>query len=312
MAARTGNPKQLPGYLAQIEAHPAAALFPMLSDVDLADLTRDIAANELVDQISTFESGEIVQLLDGRNRVAAILRIEDQGRREELLSQAWSHRQRFPRKGERFDAVAFVVSKNIKRRHLTGEQKRELIAQLLKTDPARSDRATAALARVSDKTVGAVRSELEATAEIPQLNKRIGADGKARGRKPAKAVTAANAEIPHKPRPRFDFSVLLAGPASLVGAAAEARRASVLEGLVKLLRSDLGGTLRDVVMLLRDEQQGIDSLSTYMRIELADDFLAALGIPREDFFVTATGEGYGDEPPDENRETATASEEVMH
>src|SRR5262249_20792596 len=35
-------------------------------------------------------------------------------------------------------------------------------------------------ARADDKTVGAVRRELESTAEIPQLEKTVGADGKAR------------------------------------------------------------------------------------------------------------------------------------
>src|SRR6202030_2196255 len=37
-------------------------------------------------------------------------------------------------------AVAYVISKNIRRRHLTHEQKREVIEKLLRTDPTKSDR----------------------------------------------------------------------------------------------------------------------------------------------------------------------------
>jgi hypothetical protein len=58
------------------------------------------------------------------------------------------------------DPFAYVVSANVHRRHLTTEQKREVVAALLKSRPERSDRATAAIAKVSDKTVGDVRSEL--------------------------------------------------------------------------------------------------------------------------------------------------------
>ena len=38
------------------------------------------------------------------------------------------------------DPYAFVVSRNILRRHLTARQKRELIAKLLKADASKSDR----------------------------------------------------------------------------------------------------------------------------------------------------------------------------
>jgi hypothetical protein len=71
---------------------------------------------------------------------------------------------------------------NIHRRHLTPEKRREIIATLLKADPTQSNRSIGSSARVDDKTVGAVRSELEATAEIPQLEETTGKDGKKRKR----------------------------------------------------------------------------------------------------------------------------------
>jgi hypothetical protein len=71
-------------------------------------------------------------------------------------------------KSEHRDPYTFVVSENIHRRHLTTAQKSELIEALLKANPERSDRATARLAKVSDKTVAATRAKL-ARAEIPSV-----------------------------------------------------------------------------------------------------------------------------------------------
>jgi hypothetical protein len=61
------------------------------------------------------------------------------------------------------DPVAYVTSANIRRRHLTCEQKRTLIAELLRADPNRSNLWTARLVGVDDKTVGSVRRDLEGT-----------------------------------------------------------------------------------------------------------------------------------------------------
>src|SRR6516225_12132503 len=83
------------------------------------------------------------------------------------------------------DPYAFVVSRNILRRHLTARQKRELIAKLLKADASKSDRQIGETIKADHKTVGAVRAEKEATGEISSVEKRIGMDGKARKR-PAK------------------------------------------------------------------------------------------------------------------------------
>jgi len=78
------------------------------------------------------------------------------------------------------------LSANIHRRHLTAEQKRESIAKVLKAQPSKSNRTIAKQAKVDDKTVAVVRGKLEATAEIPQLTKTIGADGKTRTTTPTR------------------------------------------------------------------------------------------------------------------------------
>src|SRR5262249_26299599 len=93
----------------------------------------------------------------------------------------------------------FVITQNIHRRHLTGEQRCELIAKLLAARPEASNASIAKIAKADDKTVAAVRREKEATSQIPRLEKRLGADGKARKRparkqpkkrRPAAAVMA--------------------------------------------------------------------------------------------------------------------------
>ena len=60
------------------------------------------------------------------------------------------------------------------------EQRCDLVTKLLKAAPEKSNRETAKLAKVDDRTVAKIRRKLETTAEIPQLTKTVGADGKAR------------------------------------------------------------------------------------------------------------------------------------
>jgi hypothetical protein len=62
---------------------------------------------------------------------------------------------------------AYIISKNIHRRHLTAEQRRALIAKLIKAQPEKSDRQVAKTAKVDHKTVAGVRSEIEGHGEIP-------------------------------------------------------------------------------------------------------------------------------------------------
>jgi hypothetical protein len=55
-----------------------------------------------------------------------------------------------------------------------------LIADQLRATPEKSNRDIATGLGVDDKTVGVVRKGMEATAEIPQLEKTVGKDGKSR------------------------------------------------------------------------------------------------------------------------------------
>jgi hypothetical protein len=186
-----------------LPVHPAADLFPLMSDDELKTLGEDIKKNGLRTPIILWAEGFADhpddtewQLLDGRNRLDAMELVglpvvEDHKlvcRRDRDL------RYLVGRGDRRTSPVAnphdYVISANIHRRHLTAEQKRDLIAKVLKAKPEASNRAIAKQVKADDKTVGKVRRELEATAEIPQLDKTTGEDGRARTTKRARPVDA--------------------------------------------------------------------------------------------------------------------------
>lgn len=97
-----------------MKAHPAADAFPMLAEPELLELARDIQQNGQREAIATYQ-GEI---LDGRNRLAAC----------ELAGVKPIMREVEPVNGP----VAFVVSANLRRRHLD-ESQRAIVAARLAT-----------------------------------------------------------------------------------------------------------------------------------------------------------------------------------
>ena len=84
------------------------------------------------------------------------------------------------------DPVAFVMSANVRRRHLNAADKRKAIEDLLKAKPEASNRQIAEQLKDDHKKVGRVRQKLEATGAVPQLEKTTGKDNKARATKPKK------------------------------------------------------------------------------------------------------------------------------
>lgn len=168
------------GWRSRLAVHPAAELFPLMAKDELRALADDIAKNGLREKAITYhdKDGKPV-LLDGRNRLDAL----------ELLGPVnYSNVVGI----KVADPVAYVISKNIHRRHLTSDQKRELVGKLLKLDPAKSDRQIAATAKVSDKTVAAERRKKEARAEIPHVAKRTDSRGR---RQPASKPTSKSKQL---------------------------------------------------------------------------------------------------------------------
>ena len=87
----------------EIAFHPLANLFPLLDGAEFDDLVADIAAHGLREMIVSYQR----QVLDGRNRLRACFAAGVAPRFEEYNGD---------------NPLAFVVSLNLKRRHLTAEQ----------------------------------------------------------------------------------------------------------------------------------------------------------------------------------------------
>jgi hypothetical protein len=139
--------------------HPLADLFPLLQAVEFDELVADIKANGLREPIVLYQG----QVLDGRNRYRAC--------------EAADVEPHF-RKYDGDDPLAYVTSLNLHRRNLTTEQKREVIAKLLKVQPNKSDRQLAKMAKVDHKTIGSVRSQLEDVGSIPHVEVRTDTRGR--------------------------------------------------------------------------------------------------------------------------------------
>lgn len=99
------NPRAAPQH------HPSAAIFPLLPENELADLAEDIRAAGLLEPIELLDG----LILDGRNRQLACDRagVEPTYRPADLGG---------------LSPTEYVISKNLKRRHLT-ESQRAMVAQ---------------------------------------------------------------------------------------------------------------------------------------------------------------------------------------
>ena len=151
-------------------SHAFSAMFPQITEEDFDKLVDDIKKNGLLQPIVVYQD----KILDGNNRYRACLQAKVEPRCTELVEASDAQAQ------------AFVISANIHRRHLSREQRAAIIAMLLKADPSKSNRQIAETTKTSHHTVEAVRTELEATGQIAQLNKTTGADGKTRKTKGGK------------------------------------------------------------------------------------------------------------------------------
>jgi hypothetical protein len=114
-------------------------------------------------------------LLDGRNRLMAMQRVgmlETEAALKDLLQ-----RSRICYADEA-TPEEFVMSANVHRRHLAPDDKRKIIAALLKANPERSDRAIAQTAQASHHTVADVRAEAERRGQIAHVATRTDTAGR--------------------------------------------------------------------------------------------------------------------------------------
>ena len=150
----------------KLEPHDLSRLFPPISEEDFNKLAMDIKLHGLRQHIVLYQG----KILDGNNRYRA-------------CSLAGIKPTFADFTGIDADARSYVISANIHRRHLSPDERRGIIAELLKLNPNQSNRQIGQQTKTSHTTVGAVREELEATGQIGQLETTTGADRKARKRK---------------------------------------------------------------------------------------------------------------------------------
>lgn len=97
--------------MTEMQFHPLANLFPLIEGQDFADLVADVKANGLHQPVITYEG----QILDGRNRYRACVAAGVEPRFEAY---------------EGDDALRFVVSLNLRRRHLSESQRSVVAAKI--------------------------------------------------------------------------------------------------------------------------------------------------------------------------------------
>lgn len=155
-----------------MEAHEYANIFPMLSPEKLSELADDIKENGLLDPIIRYQG----KILDGRNRL--------------LACEQSGIRPRFDEFGGDDDAaLSFVMSKNLKRRHLTTGEAAMIGARYAtlkhgtnqyKVDrsadrPSTSNAEAAAMVEVSEKSIRrakkVIKDGVPALEEMVKANK---------------------------------------------------------------------------------------------------------------------------------------------
>lgn len=151
-------------------------VMPDLTPEEYAELKADIAERGVMVPVEFDEFGNV---LDGHHRLRACKELG-------ITDYPKVVRAGLSEEGKRTHARKL----NMLRRQLTREQRQELIRQQLRETPERSDNSIAKDLGVDHKTVSSQREELEATWEIPKLDRTIGADGKVRPRQVASSVTA--------------------------------------------------------------------------------------------------------------------------
>lgn len=207
-----------------VKIHPAAELFPAMTEDELRVLGEDIRDNAMVAPLVFWrptEPGQDVRalhaaemadwhdpnlhgafLIDGRSRLDACELVG-----LPTLHQSANHLSVTGHPVEivyehEVDPFDFVVSANIRRRHLTPEQKRELIAACLQGMPERSDRDIGELVKADHKTVGKVRRQEIAKGAIAAIDATVGSDGRTRRTgTPKQQARAAQAPVQPTPTP---------------------------------------------------------------------------------------------------------------
>ncbi|NCD21364.1 MAG: hypothetical protein EOL90_00280 [Spartobacteria bacterium] len=148
----------------------------------ICDYADEMTEGSAFPPVVLFYDGQRYWIADGFHRIAAA----EQCGFKEIEADV--------REGTRLDAVWFALGANRQHgRRMTHDDRIAAVKRGVIEFQVRSNREIARQIGCDDKTVAAVRASLESTAEIPQLDRTVGADGKAR---PAKRESKAQTVEP--------------------------------------------------------------------------------------------------------------------
>jgi hypothetical protein len=213
-----------------LPVHPAADLLPLLPPDELKALSADIAAHGLRNTPSVYIDGDpnVARdcryfLVDGRNRLDAMaladpkfkVVVPKRGDQLEIHFQGRTISFGYYVEGGDDRAVGhepheIVASENLFRRHLTADQKRDLIAKLIKATPNKSDRQIAEQTKASPSTVGTIRKSLEKSGEVSKLDTRTDKKGV---KQPAKKPSKSKSKLDVLTKEIGDFLIPVLAPA---------------------------------------------------------------------------------------------------
>jgi hypothetical protein len=143
----------------ELSLHSLCEIIPPCTEKEFKELKEDIKTNGLQVLIKVFET----RILDGRSRHKACVELEQEGHPVEFKRETFL--------GSAKDALAYVISMNVKRRHLSASQRALIVARLV-TSKLGGDRSVklpneitqeqvATLAGVAVKTVTDAKKVLE-------------------------------------------------------------------------------------------------------------------------------------------------------
>ena len=139
-------------------------VMPRLTPDEYAELEQSIRENGVQVPITVGPDGRII---DGHHR-------------DEIARKYDLHCPRVTAQGDEQKLRSLAFSLNLHRRHLTREQKRQIIAESLKADPQLSNREHAKRTGASTTTVGTVRDDMEDDGRLSKLDSRVSGDGRVR------------------------------------------------------------------------------------------------------------------------------------
>lgn len=243
----------------QIKVHPAADLFPMMTPDELKALGEDIKKNGLTSPIAVAVRARSYSLLDGRNRLDAMelvginfkLKLSQGTCNIELsafdasLPPLAFMKNTAARMFADSEAYDYVVSVNIQRRHLTADQKRDLIAKVLKAQPEKSNRQLAKMVGVSHPHLAKVRHELETSGDVETVTTSLDTMGR---RQQARKPSNTKRDVP----PARDGTAVLFGDRPMSKTAAKKLEQQNAELATKALHEQVGVFFHELTTFIHD------------------------------------------------------------